>query len=58
MTVTRNTETVPIVYTDVYMCVITEDGVCQITRVGDGTRHLDTFLTDYAVTVTKQAKST
>lgn len=58
MTVTRNTETVPIVYNDVDMCVITEDGLCQITRDADGTRHLDTFSTDYAITVTKQAKST
>lgn len=57
MTVTRNTETVPIIYTDVDMCVITEDGLCQITRDADGTRHLDTFSTDYAITVSKAAKS-
>lgn len=55
MTVTRNTETVPIVYNNVDMCVITEDGLCQITRDADGTRHLDTFTTDYAITVVKTA---
>lgn len=57
MTVRRYTETGYIDYTDVDMCVITEDGLCQITRDADGTRHLDTFSTDYAITVSKPAKS-
>ena len=57
MTVTRNTETVPIIYTDVDICVITEDGFCQITRNADGTCHLDNFSSDYAITVSKPAKS-
>lgn len=58
MTVTRNTETVPIVYTDVTMCVITDGGLCQITRAeADGTQHLDTFTTDKAVTIVKPAET-
>lgn len=57
MTVTRNTETVPIVYTDVDICVITDDGFCQITRDADGTCHLDSFSTDYAITVVKAAST-
>lgn len=57
MTVTRNTETVPIVYTDVKMCVITDGGLCQIMREADGTQHLDTFTTDLAVTIVKPAET-
>lgn len=57
MTVTRNTDTVPIVYTNVKMCVITDEGLCQIMREEDGTQHLDTFTTDKAVTVLKTAES-
>lgn len=57
MTVTRNTETVPIIYTDVTMCVITDGGLCQIMREADGTQHLDTFTTDKAVTIVKPAET-
>lgn len=55
MTVTRNTDTVTITYTDVKMCVITDGGLCQIMREEDGTQHLDTFTTNLAVTVSKPA---
>ena len=57
MTVTRSTETSPIVYNDVDMCVITEDGLCQMIREAAGTRHIDTFTSDYAITVTKSAST-
>lgn len=57
MTVTRNTDTVPIVYTDVTMCIITDGGLCQIMREADGTQHLDTFTTDKAVTIVKEAET-
>ena len=57
MTVTRNTETTPIVYTDVTMCVITDGGLCQIMREEDGTQHLDTFTTDKLVTIVKEAET-
>ena len=57
MTVTRNTDTTPIVYTDVTMCIITDGGLCQIMREADGTQHLDTFTTDKAVTIVKGAET-
>ena len=57
MTVTRSTETSPIVYNDVDMCVITEDGLCQMIREAAGTRHIDTFTSDYIINVTKSAKT-
>lgn len=57
MTVTRNTDTVPIVYTNVKMCVITDEGLCQIMREEDGTQHLDTFTTDKLVTIVKPAET-
>ena len=57
MTVTRNTDTAPIVYTNVKMCVITDEGLCQIMREEDGTQHLDTFTTEKQVTIVKPAET-
>lgn len=57
MTVTRNTDTDSISYTNVKMCVITDEGLCQIMREEGGTRHLDTFTTEKQVTIVKPAES-
>lgn len=38
-------------FTDVTMCVLNDDGLCQLMRTDDGVSHLDTFKAEHNVTI-------
>ena len=38
-------------FTNVNMCVINDDGLCQLMRVYDGVSHLDTIKADATVNI-------
>lgn len=53
ITVTTYTEggSVDKTFTNVKMCILNDEGLCQIMRVYDGVSHLDTFTANATVNI-------